>query len=176
MGSQTAGHNSATELTGWVTQSCPTLCDLMNINPPGSCPWNSPGKKTAVGRHFLLQGIVLIQRWNPSLLHLLHWQANSLPLSHLGSSPTKNTDIYPQFKVRNSYLYITFWVLGGVFFLVVRKRAEQKETTEKGWIHSALDKTITKSSWFPPPPSDPSWFSFSKYSFCVLNMFYQYES
>ena len=88
-----------------------------------------------------------------------------------GKLPPKNIDIYPQFKMRNSYLYITFF-----FFMVVRKRAEQKETTEKGWIHSALDKTITKSSWFLPPPSDPSWFSFSKYSFCVLNMFYQYES
>ena len=69
MGSQTAGHNSATELTGWVTQSCPTLCDLMNINPPGSCPWNSPGKKTGVVCRSLLQGIFLTGGLNPGLLH-----------------------------------------------------------------------------------------------------------
>ena len=34
-----------------------------------------------VGRHFLLQGIFPAQGSNP---HLLHWQADSLPLSHLG--------------------------------------------------------------------------------------------
>ena len=41
-----------------VTQSCPTLCDPMVCSPPRLlCPWNSPGKNTAVGCHFLLQGI-----------------------------------------------------------------------------------------------------------------------
>ena len=49
------------------------------------CPWNCPGKNTGVGCHFLLQGILLTQGLNPCLQHLLHWQADSLPLSHLGS-------------------------------------------------------------------------------------------
>ena len=43
-------------------------------------PWDSPGKNTGVGCHFLLQGIFLIQGSNPSLLYLLHWQVGSLPL------------------------------------------------------------------------------------------------
>ena len=30
-------------------QSCPTLCDPMDGSPPGSCPWDSPGKNTGVG-------------------------------------------------------------------------------------------------------------------------------
>ena len=34
---------------------------------------------------FLLQGIFLIQGWNPRLLQLLNWQADSLALSHQGS-------------------------------------------------------------------------------------------
>ena len=38
-----------------------------------------PGKNTGVGCHFLLQGVFLNQELNPSLLH---WQADSLPLSH----------------------------------------------------------------------------------------------
>ena len=38
------------------------------------CPWDFPGKNTEVGCHFLLQGIFPIQRLNPCLLHLLHWQ------------------------------------------------------------------------------------------------------
>ena len=36
-------------------QSCPTLCDPRDGSPPGSCPWDSPGKNTGVGCHFLLQ-------------------------------------------------------------------------------------------------------------------------
>ena len=33
------------------------------------CPWDSPGKKTGVGCHALLQGIFLTQASNPHLLH-----------------------------------------------------------------------------------------------------------
>ena len=43
-------------------------------------PWNSPGKNTGVGRHFLLQGIFSTQGFSPWLLCLLHWQVDSLPL------------------------------------------------------------------------------------------------
>ena len=36
-------------------QSCLTLCDIIDGIPPGSRPWDSPGKNTGVGCHFLLQ-------------------------------------------------------------------------------------------------------------------------
>ena len=36
-------------------QSCLTLCDPIDGSPPGSRPWDSLGKNTAVGCHFLLQ-------------------------------------------------------------------------------------------------------------------------
>ena len=36
-------------------QSCPTLCDPIDNGPPGSHPWDSPGKHTGMGCHFLLQ-------------------------------------------------------------------------------------------------------------------------
>ena len=37
-------------------QSYPTLCDPIHGSPPGSHhPWDSPGKNTGVGCHFLLQ-------------------------------------------------------------------------------------------------------------------------
>ena len=36
-------------------QSCPTLWDPIDGSPPGSHPWDSPGKNTGVGCHFLLQ-------------------------------------------------------------------------------------------------------------------------
>ena len=46
------------------------------------CPWNSPGKNTELGCHFLLEGIFPTQRLNPGLLHyrqILHY------LSHLST-------------------------------------------------------------------------------------------
>ena len=37
-------------------QLCLTLCNPTDGSPPGSpCPWDSPGKNTGVGCHFLLQ-------------------------------------------------------------------------------------------------------------------------
>ena len=36
-------------------QSCLTLCNPIDGSPPGSHPWDSPGKNTGVGCHFLLQ-------------------------------------------------------------------------------------------------------------------------
>ena len=37
-------------------QLCPTLCDPIDGSPAGSPhPWDSPGKNTGVGCHFLLQ-------------------------------------------------------------------------------------------------------------------------
>ena len=66
-------------------QSCPTLCDPMDYHPCRLlCPRNFPGKSTGVGCHALLQGIFPTQGWNPRLLHLLLWQAGSLPLAPPG--------------------------------------------------------------------------------------------
>ena len=63
-------------------QSCPTLCDpwIVACQPPLFTEF--PRKNTGVGCHFLLQGIVPAQGWNSGLLHLLQWQADSLPPSH----------------------------------------------------------------------------------------------
>ena len=38
-----------------LRQLCPTLCDPIDGSPPSSLPWDSPGKNTGVGCHFLLQ-------------------------------------------------------------------------------------------------------------------------
>ena len=66
-------------------QSYLTLCDPVDCSLPGSCPWDSPGKNTGGGCHFLLQGIFLNQGWNLRLLRFLQWLAGSLPASHQGS-------------------------------------------------------------------------------------------
>ena len=64
------------------------------------CLWNFPGKNTGVGCHFLLQRIFPTKGSNPHLLCLLQWQADSLPLSYLGSS------------------YICIYVCGYIFFFI----------------------------------------------------------
>ena len=47
-----------------VAQSCPTLCDPMNCNLPGSSVLDSPGKNTRVHSHSLFQGIFPTQGLN----------------------------------------------------------------------------------------------------------------
>ena len=67
-----------------VTQSCLTLCNPVDCNLPGRllCPWDSPGKSTGVGCHFLLQRIYLTQGSNPGLPHC---RKMFYHLSHQGS-------------------------------------------------------------------------------------------
>ena len=63
--------------------SCLTLYDPMDCQPARLlCLWDFPGKNSGVGCHALLQGIFLIQKLNLGFLYLLHWQADSLLLSH----------------------------------------------------------------------------------------------
>ena len=67
-----------------VAQWYPTVCNPWIV----ACtrllrPWDSPGKSTGVGCHFLLQGIFLTQGSN---LGLLHCRQTLYPLSHQGSS------------------------------------------------------------------------------------------
>ena len=74
-----------------VTKSCLTLCDPMNCSQTGSSVHGVfPGKITGMSWHFLLQGILPIWGSNPCLLH---WQEDSLSLSHLGS-PYKRLQIF----------------------------------------------------------------------------------
>ena len=66
-------------------QLCPTLCDPTDRRPPGSSVHgDSPGKNIGGGCHALLQGIFQTQEVIPRLLHLLYWQACSLPQVPLG--------------------------------------------------------------------------------------------
>ena len=63
------------------------LCSVMSnsFQPYGLqparplCPWDFPGRNAGVSCHAFLHGIFLTQGSNSRLLHLLHWQADSLP-------------------------------------------------------------------------------------------------
>ena len=50
------------------------------------CPWDSPGKKTGMGCHFLLQGFFLTQESNPGLLHCRQILYQLSPARSYGSS------------------------------------------------------------------------------------------
>ena len=87
----------------WV--SCMCVCDLpfsvcvglfvTLLSDPFDCslPVHGTflGEKIGTGWHLLLQGIFLIQEWNP---HLLHWQADPSPLCHQESPPVTILDHY----------------------------------------------------------------------------------
>ena len=60
------------------------FCNTVDCSPPCSCPWDSPDKNAGTGCHAFLQGILRTQGPNPLLLHLLHWQVDSLPLTAPG--------------------------------------------------------------------------------------------
>ena len=67
-----------------VAQSCPALFNHVDCSSPDSSVHGIfSARNTEVGCHFLLQGIFPTQGLNLCLLCLLHWQADSLPLSHL---------------------------------------------------------------------------------------------
>ena len=61
-------------------------------------PWDFLGKNTGMSCYFLLQWIFLTQGLNP---RLLHWQANSLPLSH--QFILNCTYVFAIFFTHNSY-------------------------------------------------------------------------
>ena len=68
------------------TLSCLTLWTPWTVACQAPPSMDSPGQDfSGVCCHFLLQGIFLTQGSNQCLSHLLHWQADSLPLHHLGS-------------------------------------------------------------------------------------------
>ena len=70
-----------------VTRSCLILCNFMDDGLPGSSVYEIlRAKNTRVGCHFLLWGIFPTQGSKPCLLH---WQVDSLLLSHLGNPKKK---------------------------------------------------------------------------------------
>ena len=94
-----------------VAQSCLTLCDPTDCSPLGSSVHGIfQTRLLEWDYHFFLQGIFPTQGWN---LHLLHWQADSFPLSHLGS-PGFSQKIPPRQNCGLSFYVFIFpliWVL-----------------------------------------------------------------
>ena len=81
----TWNHYTAAAAAAKLLQSCPTLCDPIDNSPSGSPrPWNSPGKNTGVGCHFLLQ---CMKVKSESEVAQLYWTLlDPMDCSTLGSS------------------------------------------------------------------------------------------
>ena len=79
----------------------------------GYSPWGRKESGTFTFT-FLLQGICLTQGLNLHLLHLLDWQADSLPLSHLGSPLTTATTTFKSWLC--SFLIVWPWASHSTWF------------------------------------------------------------
>ena len=75
------------------------------------CPWDSPGKNTGVSCHTLFQGLFPTQGLNPRLLHLLPWQAGSLPLAPPGKP------LYIMYS-NDTYIYHVVHYILGLTYLI----------------------------------------------------------
>ena len=124
-----------------------TLCNPVDFSPARLlCPWDFPGKNTGVGCNFLLQGIFLNQGSN---LRLLHWQADSLLLSHQGSP-----NIWIQSILHLDHLHkyqpmihssllpfiiaIWFWLMKWIYILRQDKKKLNIKASVFAWASSSL--------------------------------------
>ena len=57
-------------------QSCPTLCDPIDGSPPGSCPWDSPGKNTGVGCYLTFLQLTFSNVYNGNSTKILNCPLN----------------------------------------------------------------------------------------------------
>ena len=93
-------------------QSCLTLGSSVDCSARLFCPWDSPGRDTAVGCRALLQGIFLTQGWNHSV-HIIwfNWQImSSLKIN------------FPEFKSFQT----AYYTLGPKLFKVFRMQTAKR--------------------------------------------------
>ena len=92
-----------------VAKLCLALLQFHGLQPARLlCLWDSPGKNTGVSCHALLKEIFHTQEWNLCFLHLLPWQAGSLPLAPPGKRRNKEVGILSLGLPKKEYV---FWPL-----------------------------------------------------------------
>ena len=102
-------------------------------------PWESPGKDTGVGCHFLLQGIFPTQGSNPCLLCLLQWQVGSLLQASHGKPP-----FYEWERQDHGFIEITPLIctsaLWGQYPILYRPELPSGYPVWDGWSRGLLDR------------------------------------
>ena len=119
-------------------------CIAQQTPLPMSSP---PGKNTGMGCHALLQGIFPTQWLNPHLLHLLCWQVNSMPLSHLGSPSYQWSSAQTSTMLRTTRCLIM--VRANIYWEFVKTCLAQRALYNINSFnaHNAMKQVI----WLPPP-------------------------
>ena len=102
------------------------------------CPCDFPGKNTGLSCHFLPQEISPTQGLNLHLLWLLHWQVDTLPLSHLGSNICK-APIYTAGHIVRSEIYMGLWNEGNTLPFNFE---ESKRRLRSMFIHSKISRLL----------------------------------
>ena len=117
------------------------------------CSWDFPGKNVRTGCNFLLQGIFPTQGLN---LHLLHWQVDSLPLSHQWSPVCPyigNIRKHVQFRSVQSLscilCFATPWTKSTPG-LSVHQQLRESTQTNVHWVSNAIQPSHPLSSPSPP--------------------------
>ena len=117
------------------------------------CPWDFLGKNTAVGCHFLHQGIFLTQGSN---LHLLLWQADSLLLSHLGSPYTSISSVQFSRSVVSDSLRPHGLHHTRPPCLSPTPRAYSNLCPSSRWCHLTISSSVIPFSWLQSFPASGS--------------------
>ena len=134
------------------------------------CPWDSPGKNTGVGCHSLFQEIFPTQGLHP---HLLYWQVDSLPLSHLRSPITPTVDLTKSWYILGWREEMKGCELKSTSSEKVKKGSKVRESNIFGHRNRSLHKhgyvvawhsgtqlrVHSTRAWFPFRPSTTIWFS-----------------
>ena len=136
-------------------QLCPALCDPVDRGPPDSSV------------HGILQARILeifpTQELNPHVLCLLHWQAGSLPLSHLGSSILRwdlsnfklkfSADAGWNSEVLSLQVMEPLPCQGKDKFQHERTNTQEGEKLCGGWASLRFSSAFYLLAPWPPPPS-----------------------
>ena len=96
------------------------------------CLWNSPGKNTEMGCHFLLQGIFPAQG---SKLCLLLWQADYLPLSQLGSPKNYVNEHKILIKFSKAILTLSLTFYWNITYIKKKAQIMAQLSGSKGQLH-----------------------------------------
>ena len=136
----------------WIIRHCPCLSHLLFFDTLWTakllCSWNFLGKDNWCGFDFLLQGIFPTQGSKLGLFHLLHWQVDSFPLSHLG----KLNYLYscPQSSVQSLCLTFCSPMDCSISGLPVHHQFQEFTQIHVHWVSNAIQPSHPLSS---PSPS-----------------------
>ena len=115
------------------------------------CPWDSSGRNTRVGCHFLFHAVFLTQGLNPCLLSLLYWQVSSLPLVPPEKSwYTCTTDIFFGLLRSKDWKEKELWVVLSFSFCHCFQQSSVQLSRSV-----MSDSLQTHEQWHARPPCPP---------------------